>query len=1078
MRLAIDMSSLLWTCLSVGTDVEGKKIEHNGRLVQVNKAAYGYENSVNSVIATMRNCGVTPKDVIMVFEGIDSKAPRLAIANTYKAKRGNRPPEAYAEFQELKERLQDVFGKLGALSLTQDNAEGDDTLGWLAVNSEEDLVISTNDGDMTVLNGTNSYGATITVVVNGAVGHNKYGDWPTQYVTVYKAMLGDTTDSISGIKGFGPKAWEDFLKEFGVDGLKEMDRIGRLGCMDDFIPDLDNAMVAKIYAGREDFFKSFQLALIHPEWVNTFDNPLQFKPGLIKGSTGDERLKHWEATSLLVTADNWDAASVWAHGLIAHTPTVPLDIETSTPDESDEWLAAQGEEEGTSKVDVIGSELTGMSLTFGDNLQHTIYISVDHADTNNVPKQLLKAYIKGLADAGVQFVIQNFNFEGPVLFNEWGKEWLDNGFEGLLPNCLDSKIEASYVDENDRLGLKSLSKKWFNYDQVDYKTVTTIDGVPHKMRELSGAHVKDYGCDDTIVTGSLHNFFKLFMQLEHTWQVYLQVEIDAMYAHAQSFVNGVKCSVARSKELEAIDDATYNASQIIFEEYLIQKGWAGTVRPVYTAESTPAQLKEAFQIVYGKPLETAVRKLDRLAEAMREQGGPIMAEMLLLGNWKELTDYVQSYWTAKPIFNTGSPKQMQNLMYEVMGLPIRVKNKPTLVMRRAGVPGSPKTDALAFAYAMAMDATAEQKPVLEALKLMKMVETRRGLYYRTYPYFVHWKTGRIHSSHNQCATNTRRASSSSPNLQQMPKHPKIEGQPARFREVIVPHKPNAVIVSMDFASQELRVIADYSQDQNMLDCYIGDSLKDMHALTGLGIAMRKQPAIEWSYELFEQIRGDKTSPMHKEVKEFRNLGKKVNFTTEYGAMAPKLAATMLVGEEEAQAYIDAKEAAFPRAGEWKQEVIAEAKQCGYVLTKLGAKRHLQKAFTSSDRYEASKAERQAVNFKIQSSSAEMTKLAEGRMFKARLEQRFDAQIIGPVHDEVLASCVIEDLPGFLSAMHSCMVQKYADMNVPIESSISFGPSFGEQIEIGSLPTQEALDAGLVEYYKLINKVAERGEANV
>jgi 5'-3' exonuclease len=162
-RIAFDMSSVIWTCLSAGKDVEAKRVEHNGRIMPVNTAAYGYENAVNHIVATLKNCGLVPRNMIMVFEGIDSKAPRLAIANTYKARRGNRPLEAYAEFQILGDMLKDVFGKLGACAVTQDKAEGDDTLGYLALNSEEDLFISTNDGDMTVLNGTNKYGAKITV---------------------------------------------------------------------------------------------------------------------------------------------------------------------------------------------------------------------------------------------------------------------------------------------------------------------------------------------------------------------------------------------------------------------------------------------------------------------------------------------------------------------------------------------------------------------------------------------------------------------------------------------------------------------------------------------------------------------------------------------------------------------------------------------------------------------------------------------------------------------------------------------------------------------------------------------------
>lgn len=1062
-RIAFDCSSLIWTCLLAGKDVEAVKVEHNGRLIPVNSAAYGYENAVNSIVSTLKNCNLVPRNMLMVFEGIDSKAPRLAISNTYKAKRGSRPMESYAEFQKLADKLKEVFGNLGACCVTQDRAEGDDTLAYLAINSEEDLYISTNDGDMTVLNGTNRYGAKITVLINGIVGENKYGDFPMQFVTVYKALVGDTSDSITGIKGFGEAAWTEFFKEFGVNGLAELDRMAKLGSLDDLVDELDNKMVAKIYAGRDDFLLSYKLAKMYPEWVNTLHHPLKFQPGLIKGVVNDERLVQWSCTTDLITADKWFDWSAKAFKKLCASEYVALDIETSTSEESDEWLAAQGKEDGAG-VDVIGSKLTGMSLTYGNNLQHTVYIPVNHKDTANVSSEVLKDFIKNICDAGVQLIIQNYSFEGTVLFNEWAADdvvWRANGYEGQLPNCLDTKLEASYVDENDSLGLKKLSKKWFNYDQVDYKTVTTIDDVPHKMDELTGAHVKDYGCDDTIVTASLHNFFKLFMELEHTWKVYLAVEIDAMYLHTQSFIHGTKCDVAKSKELEAIDDQTFNAAQLTLETYLVSKGWAGTVAPAYSAESTPAQLKEAFQIVYGKELDTAVRKIDRLAAAMQEQGGPIMADFVLKSDWKGLTDFVRSKWTAKPVFNTGSPKQMQSLMYETMALPIRVYNKPTDVMRKQGIKqGNPKADSLAFSYAFAMDADAETKPVLQSLQLMKMVETRRGLYYKPYPYFVHWKTGRIHSSHNQCSTNTRRASSSAPNVQQMPKHPKIEGQAARFREVFIPHKRNAVIVSMDFEAQELRIIADYSRDQNMLDCFIGDSLKDMHALTGLGIAQSKDLEMNWNYEIFMQALGDKANPQHKFIKECRTLGKKVNFTTEFGAMAPKVAMTLLISESEAQDFIDAKENAFPRSLEWKQEVITEAKNLGYVRTKMGAVRHLQPALTSSDRYENSKAERQAVNVKIQGSAAEMTKRAEGRMFRARLEQLFDCEIIGPIHDEVIASVAIDDLYGFIPAMHACMVAPYADMVVPIGSSISFGPNFGVQLEVGNVPSKEAIDNGL------------------
>ena len=312
---------------------------------------------------------------------------------------------------------------------------------------------------------------------------------------------------------------------------------------------------------------------------------------------------------------------------------------------------------------------------------------------------------------------------------------------------------------------------------------------------------------------------------------------------------------------------------------------------------------------------------------------------------------------------------------------------------------------------------------------------------------------------------------------QLPKHQKIEGQPSRFRETFVPHRPDAVIVSMDFASQELRVIADYSKDLNMLACFVGDNLKDMHCLTAAGILAKEQPelvrelvgalsvkpedATEAQYQAFLALASG--SPDHQKIyKIYRALGKKVNFTSEYGAAAPKLASTMLIDEDTAQSYLDAREAAFPVAAAWKRQVVDEAKTFGFVRSKLGAVRHLAKLLNSDDRYTASKAERQAVNVKIQGSSAEMTKLAEGRMWRENLTYDFDAVCYGPIHDETVFSVIIEDLVAFLKRGHACMVENYADMTVPIESSISFGPSFGVQNEIGNQPTEEAIAKGLEE----------------
>jgi DNA polymerase-1 len=519
-------------------------------------------------------------------------------------------------------------------------------------------------------------------------------------------------------------------------------------------------------------------------------------------------------------------------------------------------------------------------------------------------------------------------------------------------------------------------------------------------------------------------------------------------------------------------------------DFLIAKGWEGTVPPSYTPDITAKEIKEAFTVVFdGDELDTAVRTPSKIVKLLQAEGEMVFSSMLAKcledqAGADAFTAYVRQHFKGEPIFNSESPKQMQHLLFEVMGLPIQIRNKPTAIMKSKGLLGSPKTDELAIRYSMRV-ASDEVKELLESLWLMKMVMTRRELYYTKYPYFVHWKTGRIHPSHNQCGTNTRRASESKPNKQQLPKHQKVElamlqdaesmaAIVPRFRETILPHKPGAVVVSMDFNAQELRNIAEQSGDENLVACYVGDNKKDMHSITGHAILKLLKPEHrEMTYDEFADVikRSDldkdfKKTPIAKLVKDFRARGKKTNFTTEYGAMAPKLAATMLVTEEEAQLFIDARESAFPRVADWKLEVIEEAKTKGFVTTMMGARRHLAAALNSGEFMEASKAERQAVNFKVQGSCGEQTKLAEGRMWEAGLFFKYDAVCYGPIHDEVVASVMVEDLVPFIKDMHAAMVANYAGMQVPIISSISFGPTFGEQFEIGEEPNEEAIAAGL------------------
>jgi DNA polymerase-1 len=493
------------------------------------------------------------------------------------------------------------------------------------------------------------------------------------------------------------------------------------------------------------------------------------------------------------------------------------------------------------------------------------------------------------------------------------------------------------------------------------------------------------------------------------------------------------------------DSASRAQAEQSLTSALIDFGWVGSVKPLLTVCDAPT-IKLVHEIVTGEPLVSAIRTPSKLAKIITE---PVLASAVASGSVEALQRLVDMHWKAAPVFNVGSPKQLQTLFYDVLELPIVVRNRPTDAARKLDkyAVGSPKTDNLAIEYALRDPSVSEStKEVLRALRVVKLTNTRFGLYYDTYPNFVHWKTGRIHSQHNQSSTNTRRASSSKPNLQQLSKGEKVEGFSPKIREMLIPHKRNAVIASFDFASQEVLLMAEWTHDPALESIFVGDNKKDFHSMTGLKI-YNAQHKPEISYEQFVKANGDEDSPIYDKVSKSRKLAKAVNFGSQYRMAAPKLGTVLFVSKEEAQDFLDAKAEAFPVAEQWSQNEMELVRSTGTVKTLMGAVRHLGDVLRSDDKREVVKAERQAISFRIQGSAAEMTKLAEGRMWLSDLLDKHDCEYIASIHDEVLWSVAVDDLVEFLPKAHALMVENYAGMRLPIGSSCSIGWNFGEQVEL-------------------------------
>jgi DNA polymerase I-like protein with 3'-5' exonuclease and polymerase domains/5'-3' exonuclease len=1098
-RIIYDVSSVAKRCLFANKDKEfGFPTVFNEKEHWINGWQYGMENFLNSVAATLRDHEATPIDIIFVLEGLNGSQLRRNIFPGYKDKsKKEKPPEALEQYNLMEAAIVKFFKRLGSVFVKLDGREADDVFAYLIKNLTGPRVGVADDGDMLILADLPDVQIRYqSKVINPE--ENPLGPWPLELNRLYKALVGDKSDTLPGAHGFGEAKFIDLYCAAELDGMKQIEEV---------IEKADWKSLEEDAATPTPAGKALRLTLEHKDVVRRcyqcvqfFDaeigtpgKDLQWDVGMVlekpEGEPKDERFDHWYQDRTLVTSGNFAqlmASGLWAQ--IRKSPYVTLDLETATPPESDEWLAQVNdpdyvedlesddddedvdEQEQTAKkraggVDVLASKIVSMGVTLGENTEKTLYLTVNHKTDKNISMHNLYQFLARCIreDVEIRFPVHNSAFELVVFFMnliEWtdSDEAFDHGF---MPRIDDTFFMASYVDENVSLGLKQQAKMVLDYDQVSYEEVTQ----GRKMDQLTPREAFDYGTDDTIVTAALRNYYEIVMQLERTFDLYREVEIDASYLSAAGFITGVNFSREEMRKQERADDKVYDAAWAQLRQYLIEKKWDGVELPAVTLE--PASMKVMYQIVTGTDLECKARTPAKITAVMRQNDDAgTLADLYddaikkADGDMSHVEKYVRRFYKGEPELNSDSPKQMGRLLYEVMQLPVRARNKPTkkqkAEMGRSAV-GSPKTDALAIASAKFYDSEThpEQVAMLDAIHNMRAVGTRRKMFYRPYRALPHWTDGRVHGADGQCRTVTRRFAPSKPNKAQWPK-----GDKGDFRACIKPHHHDAAIVALDFKAQELRVIADTSGDEAMTSCFVGDNLRDMHHLTGVSIAQKKVDK-EMTYEIFAAALEDENHPLHKVLKATRKKAKTTNFASEYGAQAPKMAATLMVPEEEAQSYLDAKHGTFWRAEEWKkEEVIPKAKRLGYSLTRLGGRRHLARAFASSEWWERSKAERQAVNFEIQGSCAEMTKLAMGRIWRSGLIVRYDATFIGVVHDELVFSCAREDIVAFTKELHALMTVRYADMTIPIESSIGIGHDFMNLIEIGEVPSDAKIQGAI------------------
>lgn len=445
---------------------------------------------------------------------------------------------------------------------------------------------------------------------------------------------------------------------------------------------------------------------------------------------------------------------------------------------------------------------------------------------------------------------------------------------------------------------------------------------------------------------------------------------DTMLAHYVTEPEG-------KRNMDALS-AKYLHYQPVSIETLIGKGKTQTsmrdadVEKVkeYAAEDADVtlQLKHIFEPMVDKQavrpvLEKIENPLINVLVDMEYEG--IKIDVGFLQNYSTLLDTdvklaeENVFKQAGVNFNLGSPKQLGEVLFDIMKL------DPTAKKTKTGQ------------YATGEDVLQKLRnkhEIVDSILTYRELTKLKSTYVDALPQLINPRTGRVHSSFNQTIAVTGRLSSTNPNLQNIPIR---TDRGKEIRKAFVPRAEGWKLLSADYSQIELRIIAAISGDASMIQAFKDN--KDIHTATAAKVYNLPEPEV--------------TSQM-------RRAAKAVNFGIIYGQSAFGLAENLGISRTEAKEIIDNYFKEYPSIKSYMDEQMNFARETGYVQTLMGRKRWLRD-INSSNQTVRGYAERNAINMPIQGSAADMIKLAMIKVQKELKVQNLQTRMILQVHDELV-----------------------------------------------------------------------------
>ncbi|MCF6461833.1 DNA polymerase I [Clostridium sp. Cult1] len=356
------------------------------------------------------------------------------------------------------------------------------------------------------------------------------------------------------------------------------------------------------------------------------------------------------------------------------------------------------------------------------------------------------------------------------------------------------------------------------------------------------------------------------------------------------------------------------------------------------------------------------------------------------------------YALAGKEFNINSPKQMGEILFDELKLPVIKKTKTGY-----------STDA------EVLDKLKGQHEIIEKILKYRQMVKLKSTYIDGLINLVDKETNKIHSSFNQTVTNTGRISSTEPNLQNIP----IKTEEGRMiRKAFVAEDEDYILVDADYSQIELRVLAHISKDPKLMEAFYHD--EDIHTKT--------------ASEVFHIPKGEVTPLM-------RNRAKAVNFGIVYGISDYGLSKDLNISRKEAKEYIDNYLKNYEMVKRYMEDIIKTGKKEGYVETILNRRRYIPE-LKSRNYNVRSFGERIAMNTPIQGSAADIIKVAMVKVFQELNRRKLKSRLILQVHDELIVEAFKDEVEEVKSIIKDIM-ENSIKLDIPLKVDLNTGDNWYE-----------------------------------